>query len=229
MLYRLVVEKNRKRVRVVELRSPSARVGRAHGNEVRIPSADVSRRHCRLVEDDGVLWVEDLESVNGTYLNGDLITGMAAVRPGDRLQVGPVTFVVEYELTPNALERLRELDSEPPDVSDAAEVVHAEEAEVEEAEEVMDVEAGEEEVVEAEEYIPRADLDEVTWAPPQEGDLRDMLAHLDEGQESMLPRKRPGPRPRKDQDEEDDWPADRRSGLTESEEPKGKRRPKRRG
>jgi pSer/pThr/pTyr-binding forkhead associated (FHA) protein len=245
MLFRLVVEKNGKRARVVELRGPSACLGRARGNEVRIPSADVSRRHCILREYDGLLKVEDLESVNGTYLNGDLITGEAVVRPGDRLEVGPIHFVVEYNLTPDALERLREMDyevvqsggeiaaadddEEPPTKhkrgrKPAADEEDIPEVETAEEEDILDVEA----VVE-EEYTPRADLDEVTWAPPQEGDLRDLLGRLDEGQESLLPKKRPGPRkPTQKEDDDDDWPADRRSGL-EPPDPKGKggnRRPK---
>jgi len=220
MHYRLVVEKNGKRARVVKLRSPTARLGRAHGNEVRIPSAEVSRRHCRLTESEGLLWVEDLESANGTYLNGDLITGRAVVRPGDNLQIGPVIFIVEYDLTPDAVERLRQLDLEEVVESDVEAVTEVEDAEEAEDEEIAEVE----EVVEAEEYIPRADLDEVKWAPPQEGNLHDMLAHLDEGQESMLPRKRPGRPP--EEEDEDDWPADRRTGLEPPPKPKGKRRPK---
>ena len=40
-----------------------ARIGRAHGNEVRIPSSEVSRRHCELRVDDGMLKVEDLDSI----------------------------------------------------------------------------------------------------------------------------------------------------------------------
>jgi pSer/pThr/pTyr-binding forkhead associated (FHA) protein len=251
MLVRLVVEKNGKRAKVVELRGPNACIGRARGNEVRIPSADVSRRHCVLREDDGLLKVEDLESVNGTYLNGDLLTGEAVVRPGDRLEVGPVQFVVEYDLTPDAVERLAAMDFEivasgevaavddeeaideeapakpkhKPRGKPAAEGEDTEDVEAVEDEDVLDVEP----VVE-DDYTPRADLDEVTWAPPQEGDLRDLLGRLDEGQESLLPKKRPGPR-KPTQKKDDDWPADRRSGL-EPPDPKGKggkRRPKAEG
>ncbi len=243
MLFRLVVEKHGKRSKAVELRADSAHIGRAHGNEVRIPSADVSRRHCLLRVDDGLLKAEDLESVNGTYLNGDLIIGEAVVRPGDRLEVGPVTFVVEYEPTPEAVERLRAMDYEV-EAEDSAEVVAAEEEDedvpvVEDVEEVMDAEEDEpvvedaeevmdvEEVVEAEDDAPRIDLEGVSWAPSGDGDLRDLLSHLDEGQESLMPRKRPGPRLRSP--ESDDWQDHHRSGLdplTKPEDKGGKRRPK---
>jgi pSer/pThr/pTyr-binding forkhead associated (FHA) protein len=82
-------------------------VGRAHGNAVRIPSSEVSRQHCRLMLEDGLVYLEDLNSINGTFLNGRMVRDLEVVRPGDRLGVGPVVFVVEYELSPEALDRLR--------------------------------------------------------------------------------------------------------------------------
>lgn len=210
MLFRLVVERKGQRTRSIEVRNATARIGRAHGNDVRIPSAQVSRKHCELRERDGLVVVEDLESVNGTFLNEDLITGVAVVRPGDRVQIGPITFVVEYELTPKALERLRALDYEVVDGESDGEVV----LEVTEAKEDTEVTARPrprprpkpaeiEEVVEAEEVTEEAqtslmDLGDVSWKPPEEGDLHDLLSGLDHGAESMLPRKRPAPRKRDD-------------------------------
>ena len=96
MLFRLIVKKNGERFRVIEARTPITCIGRAHGNEVRIPSGQVSRKHCRLQMKNGLVMVEDLDSVNGTFLNSTLLTGVAVVRPGDQLDVGPVKFVVEY-------------------------------------------------------------------------------------------------------------------------------------
>jgi predicted component of type VI protein secretion system len=61
-----------------------------------VPSQSVSRRHCRLRLDGDRLIVEDLGSVNGTFLNGELLTGPSALHDGDRFRVGPVTFRVEW-------------------------------------------------------------------------------------------------------------------------------------
>ena len=72
MTFRLVVERQGKRSSI-EVRSSSACIGRGQGNDVRIPSAQVSRKHCELRQKAGLVTVENLESVNGTYLNGDLI------------------------------------------------------------------------------------------------------------------------------------------------------------
>src|SRR5437763_5086770 len=107
MMVRLVIEQGRRR-RVFSIREPGGVLGRARGCAVRIPSAEVSRRHCRLRLEDGLVYVEDLDSVNGTRLNGEFVYERTLVRPGDTLKLGPVAFVVEYELTPEALDRLRE-------------------------------------------------------------------------------------------------------------------------
>jgi pSer/pThr/pTyr-binding forkhead associated (FHA) protein len=217
MLFRLVVKKNGKRTKVVEVRTPTTRIGRATGNEIRIPSAQVSRQHCRLRMKDGLVMIEDLKSVNGTLLNGKPLTRVAVVRPGDLLAVGPVTFVVEYELTPAALKRLDDMEFEiVEEIVEADDVIDVEMAEDEvtqpepkekpsrrptevkvedvfAVEEALEEECDVEEVVEGD-YAPRAALDEMSWKPPADGDLRDMLSQLDEGQESLKPRKRAGPR-----------------------------------
>jgi pSer/pThr/pTyr-binding forkhead associated (FHA) protein len=106
MLVHLVVEKGGRRTRV-QLKPPVAVVGRSHGNAVRIPSAQVSRQHCRFRLEKGLVYLDDLGSVNGTFLNGLRVRGTQVVRPGDHIEIGPIRFVAEYELTPQALEQLR--------------------------------------------------------------------------------------------------------------------------
>lgn len=161
---RLVVEQGRRRLRVVRLRGPATRIGRARGSGVRIPSAEVSRQHCVLRVEDGVVTVEDLDSVNGTFLNGEAVVGCQVVRPGDRLNVGPVTFVVEYELTPEALERLR--DGAEGHEYDLVEVEEVEPAT--EGEEVLPV--GEEFVLDEAEAEDVAEVALEEWDTTDEGD-----------------------------------------------------------
>jgi pSer/pThr/pTyr-binding forkhead associated (FHA) protein len=104
----LVVQNGPNRTRKIALRTSEIIIGRKRGSQVRIPSAAVSRSHTRLSVQDGYVTVEDLDSFNGTYLNGERVNGKRPVRPGDRLGVGPVTFLVEYELTQTALQALNQ-------------------------------------------------------------------------------------------------------------------------
>jgi len=63
-------------------------VGRAAGCQVTIDDTYASQLHARVFARDGQLFVEDLGSTNGTYLNRKKVQGPQAMRRGDRLQVG---------------------------------------------------------------------------------------------------------------------------------------------
>jgi hypothetical protein len=68
-------------------------VGRAGGCAVLIADDTfVSQLHARIFRHDGDLFVEDLGSTNGTYLNQRKVGPAAIIRPGDRLQVGRTTL-----------------------------------------------------------------------------------------------------------------------------------------
>lgn len=68
-------------------------VGRAAGCGVSLPDDTfVSQLHARVFRREGDVWVEDLGSTNGTYLNGKQVTGSTVVRKGDRVQVGRTTL-----------------------------------------------------------------------------------------------------------------------------------------
>lgn len=53
----------------------------------------VSRRHAELTPDDGVWWIRDLHSQNGTYVNGVKIVTRTRLRPGDQVRCGQNLFV----------------------------------------------------------------------------------------------------------------------------------------
>lgn len=54
----------------VPIRLPVVRIGRAAGNDVVIPDDSVSATHARLEFDQGAWRITDLESTNGTYVEG---------------------------------------------------------------------------------------------------------------------------------------------------------------
>jgi pSer/pThr/pTyr-binding forkhead associated (FHA) protein len=55
---------------------------------------EVSRRHARLEAQNGVVFLEDLKSSNGTFLNGRRLTEPLEIRPGDEIDVGTTRLVV---------------------------------------------------------------------------------------------------------------------------------------
>ncbi len=69
--------------------------GRARGNTVRLPSERISRKHCRLWLERRKVWVQDLGSQNGTFVNDDPIVGKVEVTTGDELKVGHIRFRVQ--------------------------------------------------------------------------------------------------------------------------------------
>jgi pSer/pThr/pTyr-binding forkhead associated (FHA) protein len=70
-------------------------VGRAGGCGVSLPDDTfVSQLHARVFRRDGGLYVEDLGSTNGTYLNKKKVTAAVPMRKGDKLQIGRTTMEV---------------------------------------------------------------------------------------------------------------------------------------
>ncbi|MDQ2649000.1 MAG: FHA domain-containing protein [Actinomycetota bacterium] len=63
-------------------------VGRAAGCQVTIEDTYASQLHARVFQRDGTIYVEDLGSTNGTYLNRRKVTGPMVVQRGDKLQIG---------------------------------------------------------------------------------------------------------------------------------------------
>jgi pSer/pThr/pTyr-binding forkhead associated (FHA) protein len=65
---------------------PDMSFGRQAECDVHLTEGHASRRHARLlVQPDGI-WLEDLNSANGTFINGTRLTGKAKLNPGDRLR-----------------------------------------------------------------------------------------------------------------------------------------------
>lgn len=69
-------------------------VGRSSLADVPLLDAEVSRRHARFDSEDGFVYVTDLGSRNGTYLNGQRIAESIEVRLGDTIDIGNVRLTV---------------------------------------------------------------------------------------------------------------------------------------
>jgi pSer/pThr/pTyr-binding forkhead associated (FHA) protein len=72
-----------------DLSGPELTIGRATGCHVPLPDDTfASTLHARVFERDGAVYVEDLGSTNGTYVNGMRLAAPVVLRPGDYVQVG---------------------------------------------------------------------------------------------------------------------------------------------
>lgn len=69
-------------------------VGRDEDCHMRIASSLISRKHCTLKAAEDGIWVHDLESQNGTYVNDVAINEPFLMKPGDILRVGAALFQV---------------------------------------------------------------------------------------------------------------------------------------
>lgn len=79
---------------IFKLEEEYTHVGRASGNEICLPYPSVSNRHCIFILSGPDVVVRDLNSSNGTLVNGDTISEVI-LRPGDLIQVGVVQMKFE--------------------------------------------------------------------------------------------------------------------------------------
>ena len=68
-------------------------VGRHTDVDLRLAFADVSRRHCQFLFDNGVWRVLDLNSLNGVFVNNQHVLDVP-LYAGDQVRVGCVTMLV---------------------------------------------------------------------------------------------------------------------------------------
>lgn len=69
-------------------------MGRGQVADVRVTDDGISRQHARVsINDDGVVVVEDLQSTNGTFVNGAPVKGKSILKDGDKIQLGSTTIL----------------------------------------------------------------------------------------------------------------------------------------
>lgn len=74
-------------------------IGRRQDCDLRIQTGDVSRRHCLISLEDHEAIIQDLESANGTHVNGERVSEKT-LSAGDTLKIGPAIFVVQIDGSP---------------------------------------------------------------------------------------------------------------------------------
>lgn len=84
---------------VAELLAPGdvAIVGRDAAADIVIDTPNVSRQHARIEATADGWYITDLGSTNGTWLNGDRVTGRMLVKAGDDVRVGPHRLTLDAD------------------------------------------------------------------------------------------------------------------------------------
>jgi len=84
-----------------QIKTPVLNVGRADYNDLVVADGSVSTSHAKLQRREGVWMLIDLESTNGTFVDGERITAETALAPGAMVRFGDVQAV--FEPTDDAL------------------------------------------------------------------------------------------------------------------------------
>lgn len=74
---------------------PVTSLGRDLSNTIVLPDPGASAEHALISARDGHWWLEDLESTNGTFLNGTRLETPTIIAPGDVIRVGHVQLKLE--------------------------------------------------------------------------------------------------------------------------------------
>ena len=85
-----------------ELKVEKTTVGRVDDNTFPIPDGSVSSHHAEIVLRGNDIIIRDLNSTNGTFINGTQITGEAPLKPGQILRLGQVEMRLEDEASAKA-------------------------------------------------------------------------------------------------------------------------------
>jgi hypothetical protein len=91
---RLSVKTDGLNTRLIDLKLGANRVGRHPDNDFTIEHSTISSVHCEMILKDSGVTLRDLESTNGTFVNGERVREMDLI-PGQIVRLGDVELLVE--------------------------------------------------------------------------------------------------------------------------------------
>lgn len=98
--------------RELTLRPGQIIIGRSSRADILLDDALVSRRHARFLVSTNTLFIEDLSSANGVYVNETRIAGPTPIDGGDRIMIGGQELFIITDVS------LREHPTQPPSMSE---------------------------------------------------------------------------------------------------------------
>src|SRR5580704_3094620 len=94
-----------------ELKVDKTTIGRVEDNTFQIAQPSVSSHHCEVLLRGNDVVIKDLNSTNGTFINGQPVTGEAVLKPGQVLRLGEVEIRLESGAPAAAAATKRPMDS----------------------------------------------------------------------------------------------------------------------
>ncbi len=132
MIAKLIVASGKSAGRSIAIKRNKLLIGRAEQCDIRPLSEEVSRQHCQVTVGPAEVWVEDLGSRNGTYVNNVRIAERTKVSDGDLIKVGSLELRVSCSMpaTPSSgseddVSRWLMADDQPAGMSDTTRTVQA--------------------------------------------------------------------------------------------------------
>lgn len=97
--WKLVLDDGSNAVKILPVNRDVLLIGRALTTDIPLDDAHISRHHARLTRQEEQLVIEDLQTVNGTLVNGQLLTQPHVLQPGDVIGLGPFSIRIEQTVT----------------------------------------------------------------------------------------------------------------------------------
>ena len=96
-MFKLVIQDDEGKTTVVPLIRDEITIGRKEGNTIRLTERNVSRRHARILRNNGEVHIEDLGSYNGIRVNNARIAERVNLRVSDQVQIGDYKLYLKAE------------------------------------------------------------------------------------------------------------------------------------
>jgi len=87
--------------RTYDLKVEKTTIGRVEDNSIQIPEQSISSHHCEVLLKGSDVVIKDLNSTNGTYINGEKVSEKS-LKPGQILRLGQVEIRLEGDGAPGA-------------------------------------------------------------------------------------------------------------------------------
>ncbi|MGN6109698.1 MAG: FHA domain-containing protein, partial [Kofleriaceae bacterium] len=96
-MFKLVIQDDEGKTTIVPLIRDEITIGRKEGNTIRLTERNVSRRHARILRNNGEVQIEDLGSYNGIRVNNARIAERVSLRVSDQVQIGDYKLYLKAE------------------------------------------------------------------------------------------------------------------------------------